>query len=335
MLLIALQSSAGCYYSHLAQGQARVLWGRLGIEDVLADPETPPPPGQQLQLVLKARSFGQEIGLEVDGQYTSYLPWPEDRILTSLIVTEPRQIRARPFRFPLVGSVPYKGFFDRKRAQAEADEFRGRGMDVCLVPVSAYSTLGFFDDPVSDPMLAADDGRLVETILHELVHSTVFIESLPNFNEGAASFIGQEASIRFFAHDAESANRRRQEVLDARTLALFLLEFRAEVGVLYAEISSAESPDTRREEAEQRARERLRTLPLASYESERLADEIALNDACLALRGTYSEETPRFEEVLEALDGDLPRFIARLRSAAASSDPEASFFASPPTSPAQ
>lgn len=308
-----------------------MLWGRVEIADVLADPETPPQLAQRLHLVVAARDFGKTLGLEVDGQYTSYLPWPGDRILTNLVVAEPGQIEARPFRFPLIGAVPYKGFFDRARAESEADQFRDDGLDVCLVPVSAYSTLGFFDDPVSDPMLASQDGRLVETVLHELVHATVFLEDRPNFNEGAASFIGQEASVLFFADDREAASRRRQEILEARTLARLQMAFRGEVEVIYEETSEETMRSRKRREAENRAREQLRSLPLATYDARKLADNIALNDACLALRGTYTQETPRFEAVLAALDGDLAAFIARLRDAAAAEDPEAAFFRSPPS----
>ena len=307
----------------------------MEIADVLADPETPPVLAQRLRLVLAARDFGRTLGLEVDGQYTSYLPWPGDRILTNLVVAEPGQIEARPFRFPLIGAVPYKGFFDRAWAESEADRFRDRGLDVCLVPVSAYSTLGFFDDPVSDPMLASQDGRLVETVLHELVHATVFLKGRPNFNEGAASFIGQEASVLFFAGDLENANRRRQEVLEARTLARLQMAFRAEIEVIYDETSEDTTRSRLREEAENRAREQLRSLALATYDAQKLADNIALNDACLALRGTYTEETPRFEAVLAALDGDLAAFIARLRDAATRENPETDFFRSPPSNGGQ
>ena len=307
----------------------------MEIADVLADPETPAVLAQRLRLVLAARDFGRTLGLEVDGQYTSYLPWPGDRILTNLVVAEPGQIEARPFRFPLIGAVPYKGFFDRAWAESEANRFRDRGLDVCLVPVSAYSTLGFFDDPVSDPMLASQDGRLVETVLHELVHATVFLEGRPNFNEGAASFIGQEASVLFFAGDLENANRRRQEVIEARTLARLQMAFRAEIGVIYDETSEETTRSRLREEAENRAREQLRSLALDTYDAQKLADNIALNDACLALRGTYTEETPRFEAVLATLDGDLAAFIARLRDAATRENPETDFFRSPPSNGGQ
>lgn len=280
--------------------------------------------------MLKVRDFAQALGLDVDQQYTSYLPWPGDRIITNLVVTEPGSVEARPFQFPLIGAMPYKGFFDESMAEAEASEFRRAGMDVCLVPVSAYSTLGFFEDPVSDPMLASGEGRLAETVLHELVHSTFFLESRPDFNEGAANFVGQEASILFFASAPEKAAQRRQEVEDARALALFLLDFRAAVGRIYEESDSLGLAEARRGTAETAARERLKSLSLASYDPERLADKIALNDACLALRGTYSGDLPKFERALARFEGDLPSLIAGLKAASCADDPRAEFFGQAP-----
>ena len=324
--LVLLQASSGCYYSHLARGQTRVLWDRVSIQSVLADPDTPPMLADRLGVVVQTLAFARQIGLNVDGQYTSYLPWSGDRVITTLVVTEPGQIEALPFRFPLIGSVPYKGFFDSSMAEGEAARFRRKGFDVCLVPVKAYSTLGFFDDPVSDPMLASSEGRLVETLLHELVHSTVFLKSEPNFNEGVASFIGQEASIRFFASNPQQAAQRRQEVTDSRVLARFLLAYRAQIGELYEQASSPEEAALWRKEAEDGARRRLRELPLPSYESEELSRTIALNDACLALRGTYSEDVPLLEDVLNDLDEDLPEFIERLREAGTRKNPSESFF---------
>ncbi len=323
---MALQASSGCYYGHLARGQTRILWGRLEIADVLADPETPPPLADRLRLVGDARDFGQNIGLEVDGQYTSYLPWPGDRIITTLVTTRPGQIEAQPFHFPLLGAVPYKGFFDEAMAEREATRLRDEGMDVCVSPVRAYSTLGYFDDPVSGPMLRTSPGRLVETILHELVHSTVFLEGQSDFNEGAANFIGQEASVLFFAAEPEKAQRRRQEVRDSRALARFLLDFRDEIALLYGESGNAATLPSARAASEEEARKRLLSLPLATYDPEQFSDSIALNDACLALRGTYSEDIPLFEVALAQEGGDLSALIARLRAAAETEKPRAAFF---------
>lgn len=324
--MVSLLALPACYYSHLASGQARVLWARRDVQDVLADPSTNSALRDRLALVERARVFAADLGLKVDGQYTSYVPWPADRMITSLVVTEPGSIDARPFDFPIVGQVPYKGFFDRERAESEADEHARMGRDTCLLAVPAYSTLGFFDDPLTDPMLRGGDGRLVETVLHELVHATVYIPSEPRLSEGAANFFGEEASVRFFAADPERAARRRAEIEDDRLVDRELMETRTRIASLY---SSEPDPSTRkrmRAEIEDEARSRVAGLPLITRDPSELAARLRLGDACLAIRGTYVADGERHVTVLDALDGDLSAYLARLLDAARSDDPRTRFF---------
>ncbi len=151
--LLLLLLLPGCYYAHLGSGQARLLLGREDIDTLLADPDTPPELRASLTRVKAVRHFARELGLDVGDRYTSYVEWPGDRIVTTVVATAPGEIEPTPFAFPIVGEVPYKGFFDPSRAEAEAARLRAEGYDVCLVPVSAYSTLGWFDDPVTTPLL--------------------------------------------------------------------------------------------------------------------------------------------------------------------------------------
>ena len=137
-LLAALLAAPGCYYTHLAAGQTRLLLARRPLEAALADPALEPALRAQLALVREVRGFAPGIGLRLGGQYTSYAAWPGDRVVTSVVTTRPGEIEAAPFRFPIVGRVPYKGFFDAARAEGEAERLRARGWDVCLVPVPAY-----------------------------------------------------------------------------------------------------------------------------------------------------------------------------------------------------
>ncbi len=326
-MLAMLAPQTGCYYGHLARGQMGLLMSSRDVEDVIADPETEAGVRAKLELVGRVRDFAAQLGLEVDDQYTSYVHRPGDRIITSIVVTEPRSLEARPFRFPIIGSVPYKGFFDQARAEREAEALRAEGLDVCVSGIRAYSTLGWFDDPLTTPMLRSGEGALVETILHELVHATVFVKSQPAFNESVASFIGKRGSLVFYARDERALERRRSEIEDAAELARLLAGFRERVEALYA---SAE-PDSStvldaRAALERQMRASIRGLPWLVYDAEKLAERIRLGDACLALRGTYSDDGPKHSAVLEALGGDLRLFIEALRAAADSRDPRAEFF---------
>ncbi len=323
-----LASAPGCYYGHLASGQLRLLLARESIGSVLADPSTSERLREQLELIQATRRFASELGLEVGGRYTSYVEWPGDRIVTTVVATRPREVEAAGFRFPIVGRVPYKGFFDIVAAEREAAALSADGLDVCIIPVPAYSTLGWMDDPVTSPMLRSSDARLVDTVIHELVHATAFAASQPTFNEGVALFVGQEGSIRFYASAgrSEEAARAQARVDDDRLVARTLLAFRNRVAAIYA--SNPTDGDAARSQAEAAVRRELAALPLTTRDASTLAQHARLNDACLAARGTYSEDAALHADILRLHGGDLRTFVRHLEKAADSEDPRAAFFGS-------
>jgi predicted aminopeptidase len=328
-LLLSIPITTGCYYAHLVAGQTRLLLARRSLDTVLEDPTTAPDVRDHLLLVQEARQFARDLGLAVEGQYTSYADWPGDRVVTTVVATRPGELEPVGFRFPIVGRVPYKGFFDLDRAEQEAERLRSKGMDVCTVAVPAYSTLGWFDDPVTAPMLHLGEGGLVETVLHELVHATVFAASAARFNEGVATFVGEEASIRFFeARDgveSESAVARRERVTDDRRVAAALLELRESIAEIYEEEAPGTQRRAARAELAKRARERIAALPLRRSDPSQVSARLRLGDACLALVGTYQADLPRYAERLDALEGDLAAFVAEARQAATRGDPGANF----------
>jgi predicted aminopeptidase len=308
------------------------MLGRESVEKLLDDPAIDSELRRKLELVQEVREYSRSLGLEVEDQYTSYVDWPGDRIITTVVATPPGEITPHEFSFPIVGRVPYKGFFEKERAEREAESLRAKGMDVCLFAVKAYSTLGWFPDPLTTPMLGMSTDRLAETVIHELVHTTVFVESQPDFNEGAANFVGEEAAIRFFARRSSPEARPPDHDLelrvgDDRLIASELMRLRDEVSELYAGPLQGETRARKREAMTTRTRERVGALPLRTRDSARLAEKVRLGDACLSLSGTYVADTPKHELVLEHLGGDLNRFIERLREAAEAEDPRKSFFA--------
>ncbi|HEY5658129.1 MAG TPA: aminopeptidase, partial [Myxococcota bacterium] len=272
MLLIA-HTTSGCYLGHVARGQLRLLRASQPIEAVLDDPTAPPSVRQRLALVLEVRAFARALGLNVEDQYTRYAPWPGDHIVTSVVATRPGEIQPAGFWFPIVGRVPYQGYFDAAGAAREADRLRGRGLDVCLIEVPAYSTLGWFDDPVTDPMLRQPEGSLVEMLLHELTHATIFLRGRAAFNEGIASFVGEEASVRFYAEPrgGPAAAAQRLRVAESRRVQAELLRVRAEIESLYAEHPSGAARDAQRADIEQRGRARMAELSLTTRDAAQLS----------------------------------------------------------------
>jgi len=304
-------------------GQSRLLRARQPIEAVLADPATPPEIRERLLLVLRVREFAIQLGLDVRGQYTSFVEWPGDRVVTAVTATRPGTVTPAEFHFLLLGRLPYKGFFDRERADKESEALRADGLNVCEFGVSAYSTLGWMDDPITEPMLRQEPGQLVEVILHELVHATIYLKGHANFNESIASFIGEEASVLFYenSYQPERAHRRWLEIEDARRVDAALLRFRDEVSALYASQDDGTSRDEIRRDLEERARKRIRNLPLVTHDPNQLAAVLRMNDACLALTGTYAAELERYAALFSRLDGNLGALIARLKGVKGSKDP--------------
>lgn len=332
---VLMSASSGCYYGQLALGQCQLMWHREPINSLLQNPATPAPLRARLALVEQVRSYGSELGLDVGRQYTSYVAWPGDRVLTTLVATRPGEVEAAAFDFPVVGRLPYKGFFDRSAAEHEAADLRARGLDVCVTPVRAYSTLGWFADPLTGPMLLGGDLQLIETVLHELVHATVYVPGDADFNEGVATFVGREAAAQFLAAHGLPGDSRSPAQLAAaqrarsdRRLALSerLQRLRADVAGLYAAGPASPQRARMRERLSAGAREDLAAFAPEGMDAEQFAGRIELGDACLALRGTYGDDLERHRELLAALGGNLNGFMARLARSANSATPRESFF---------
>jgi predicted aminopeptidase len=317
--------TSGCYLAHLARGQIRLLCARVPVEEVLRAPDTTPALRLRLELVADVRRYAEQLGLSVGGRYTDYAPWPGDFVVMTVVAARPGEVQPVTTWFPIVGDVPYRGYFDVESADAEAARLRAQNLDVCEQKVRAYSTLGWFDDPLTGPMLRQDPGTLVETVFHELLHATAFEPGDPEFNEGVAAFFGQEARVRYYADREGPAGgeRERRIVNEHRRLSGEILALRRAIEALYTEESAGPERDARRASLEADARARIAALPMPGRDMARFAKDVPLGDACLAISGTYHADTVRLAALLDSLGGDLPAFLARVKAAADAEDPRA------------
>src|SRR5262245_45334061 len=335
LLLSVPLFTSGCYLAHLARGQIRLLCARVPVEELLRAADTPAELRAQFALVAEVRRYAEQLGLAVGGRYTEYAAWPGDSVVTTVVATRPGEVEPVTTWFPIVGSVPYRGYFDPERADAEAERLRAEDLEVCEQGVRAYSTLGWFDDPLTGPMLRQDEGTLVETLFHELLHATVFVPGDPEFNEGVAAFYGQEARVRFYAdtRGAAAGAREREIVSEYRRLRAEILSLRRAVEGLYASEPADAVRTAHRAQLEAEARARIAALPLTGYDAASVAAELPLGDACLAISGTYHADTAGFVAVLHALGGDLRAFLARVQQAAEADDPRAALLGETPANP--
>ncbi len=179
------------------------------------DAETDPERRRRLELVLATRSFAESSGLKVGGSYEEISETSD--LAVAYVVTAALQDRLEPYQwsYPIIGRIPYRGYFERRRADGFASKLRGQGYDTHVVRAGAYSTLGWFDDPLPSSVLEYDDVAVVDLVLHELVHGTVYIPNDIAFNETLASAVAARLTIRFFElrEDRESARiaRKRHE----------------------------------------------------------------------------------------------------------------------------
>ena len=179
--------------------EARILAGRKPIDAVIAAPGTSEATRQKLELVRSVRTFAADVlELDVSDSYTTFSRVDRDTLL--MVVTAAPKVSFTPYTwwFPVVGRVPYKGFFDPEDALGEADRLQDLGYDTAVRPSGAFSTLGWFNDPLLSTVLRYDDLSLASTVIHEVTHNTTFIEGQVAFNESFANFVGDVGAAEYF-----------------------------------------------------------------------------------------------------------------------------------------
>ncbi|GAA4451818.1 aminopeptidase [Nibrella saemangeumensis] len=183
-----------------AKGQLRILWNTQPVEEVLADPAYPDSLKRKIELIQEIKRFAVDsIGLNPSGSYTTYYEQHGQPILWVITASEPYRLAAYQWSFPILGLFSYKGFFEKPRADREEAALKNAGLDTRIGEVSAWSTLGFFKDPILSSMLDRPVGRLAELIIHELTHGTLFIKNSLEYNENLADFVGEYGALRFMA----------------------------------------------------------------------------------------------------------------------------------------
>jgi predicted aminopeptidase len=217
ILVLVLASCDVGYYWQAARGQLEILRLRRPIGEVLADPEVPEPTKAKLRLVLEVQAFGIErMTLPDEGRYTTYADLKRPQVTWLVVASEPYRIQAVEHCYWIVGCLEYRGYFAREDADAFAAELAGQGYDVLVRPVRAYSTLGWFEDPVLNTFLFGDEIGLMGTVLHEQGHRALFVKGDTTFNESFAEFVEQEGVTRYLAGQGESGQDPLRRYRDMR-----------------------------------------------------------------------------------------------------------------------
>ena len=179
-------------------GQFAIVYNAKPITKVLADPQFPDSLKQKLRLIEEVKRFAiDSLGLKATKNYSTLYDQHGKPLLMNLTASEKFRLRAYTWNFPLLGTVSYKGFFNFESGKREAEALEKKNYDVDYSPVSAWSTLGWFRDPVFTGMLRRNDGQLAELIIHEMTHATIYLKSSVDFNENLASAVGETGAEEF------------------------------------------------------------------------------------------------------------------------------------------
>jgi predicted aminopeptidase len=317
--LLALSvSPTGCYLSRGAWEEGKILARRKPIVELVSDTRLDPLTRRKLQIVLAARQYAKDsIRLRANESFTTYSPLDTDTLV--LVLSAAYRDRLEPYTwwFPIVGQVPYKGYFDFDAARRAAKQFDRDGYDVYLRPSDAFSTLGWFNDPLLSTSLKRDSLDLVNTVIHELTHNTFYAPSNTAFNESFAGFVGSRGAAAFFRSRGQSLAAARVDAgwEDEKVLGAFWSALTHTLDSAYkAHPSDRQARLAVRDTVYARARlilvrdiaPGLRTL------SPMYAQRVRLDNAALLARRVYAKNLDLFDAVYDREGRNIRRTIGRI-----------------------
>lgn len=317
LLLAVGLNGCSTYYGQLAVGQLDLLRQREPIAAIIDDPQRDPQLRQRLSLVLQARAFASSaLALPDNGSYRRYTDIKRPYVVWNLFATEEFSVAPLTHCFPIAGCVAYRGYYQPGRARGAAALLKAKGYDTLVSGVQAYSTLGWFDDPLLSSMLRWDDERLAGLIFHELAHQRLYVAGDTAFNESFASFVEREGLRQWRASRglppfSDAAQRRSAEFTE------LMLETRARLATLYASNLDESAMRAAKQAEFTHLRQAYRQLRDGAWKGDRRFDRWMaqpLNNASLLPFGLYDGWVPAFAALFEQVDGDWVRFYARVEA---------------------
>lgn len=312
---------AGCnslsYYGQAIRGHFELMGKAVAIDQLLADPATEPQLSDRLRLAQRLRRFAiEELHLPDNDSYSRYADLSRPYVTWMVVATEPFSVEPLRWCFPLVGCLSYRGYFREQDALAEAESLRHQGLDVDVAGSQAYSSLGWFDDPLLNTMLGRSEAQLAETLFHELVHQKIYLKGDTELNEALAVTLARHGTERWLRRQGKHQDLEayRLDIIRRDAFRQLCIDTWDALARLYA--SNQEQPKMLRE------KQRILAGMKQSYQGLRASwDGYSgydhwmgqdLNNAHLALVATYQTWLPQFQVLLQRCDNDLGRLHALL-----------------------
>lgn len=316
LLALAL---TGCstvdYYGQLARGQLQLLNARQPVQALIDDPATDAQLRKRLVLSQQARRFASEkLALPDNRSYRLYADLHRPFVVWDLFATEEFSLQPQLHCFPIAGCVAYRGFYEQSRARGAAALLDAKGLDTYLGGVEAYSTLGWFDDPILNTMLRWSDERLVAVIFHELAHQQYYLAGDTAFNESYATFVEQEGLRQWRAAQGLPAPKT-VGVQPREQFTALVLASRDRLEKLYASDLDAETMRAGKQAEFERLRVEYRELRASQWNGVGYYDSWVngpLNNAKLLPFGLYDQRVSAFAGLFAEVQGDWPAFYRRV-----------------------
>ena len=330
ILVLAIAISADVrFVLRGAYEQGRLMLRRRPLTEALADSTLPQAWRENIRLVIEARGFADTaLGLTPGSSFTTFAAVGRDTLVLVLSAAPKHSLEPYRWWFPIVGSVPYHGYFSLARAEAAARDFEARGYDTSLRPAAAFSTLGWFKDPLLSTTVRGHRAAVVETVIHEMTHTTLYVPNATPFDESLANLVGHRGAEAFFRAGGDSAAAAwvagvwRDEI----RLGAFYVALVDSLRAAYARHPSGPALDSVRAHHYGDARARLASGldgTLERYDGARLA-AATLNNATVVATTIYRTRLDQFEALYQLTGGSVREVMARLAAgleAAGTRDP--------------
>ena len=318
VLLFVIYWDLVSYGLQQAKGQLTIISNTQDVSDVLASDNVPDSIKHQIRNIEEARLFAfDSLGLKQSDNYTTFYAQKGQVSLWNLSASEPFALEPKLWSFPILGSFPYKGFFDLEKAKTEAKELKDEGYDVRIRPVGGWSTLGWTKDPILSNMLRRTEGSLVELIIHELTHSTLFVKDDIEFNENLASFIGEKGAVAFLNNKYGKGSSAYYDYIiseeDSETFRDHMLLAAGKLDSLYQSMIEISSDSIKSKKKEQMINEIIISIDTLHFHNERyyqIFQNTLPNNAYFMSYLRYYSSNDSLESLLSnSYDNDLRSFI--------------------------
>ena len=328
---------SGCqisYLWHVSLGQMELLGDRVAIEKALEKYEFNEDEKEKLLLISEIKIFAREkLQMDIEEDlYSSYVHLERPYVSYLLRVSPIYELKAHEWNFPVIGSAPYKGFFDKEKAKKEAKFFPTEEYDVYIRGVSAYSTLGWFNDPIFSSMLSYGKNDFVVMIFHELVHTVLFFKDQINFNERFAEFLGRKATLFFYLEkegpESETVKRMRKEWKDELLFSSFMVQEYQSLSQWYENKKGKINSEMKQKRLKAiQDRFVMEVQPQLETDQYNYFSEIQLNNARLLSYRSYSYNMEEFERLFTSpvINKNIKTFIDYCTQFEKEENPEEAF----------